>query len=86
MGEHNFLACLASIPFPIEYANHAKIPGGIKPEEFDWFHYKILLEEFSKIAPSGASGATLGGLGIGLPPILHFGSDEMKKRVVPDIL
>ena len=27
-----------------------------------------------------------GGLGIGLPPILHFGSEEMKDRVIPDCL
>ena len=28
----------------------------------------------------------IGGLGIGLPPILHFGSEELKKRVVPGCL
>lgn len=86
MGEANLLACFASIPFPKEYANHANLPGNIKPEEYDWFHYKILLDELSKCAPSGASGGVLGALGIGLPPVIHFGSDEMKKRIVPDVL
>lgn len=86
MGDFNLLAGLASIPWPTEYAGHAKLPGNIKPEEYDWFHYKILLDEFSRVGSSGLSGATLGGLGIGLPPILHFGSDEMKKRIVPDVI
>lgn len=25
----------------------------------------------------------VGGFGIGLPPVLHFGSDELKQRIVP---
>ena len=28
----------------------------------------------------------LGGLGIGLPPVIHFGSEEMKERVVAPVL
>jgi len=30
--------------------------------------------------------AILGGKVIGLPPVLHFGNEELKARVVPDIL
>jgi alkylation response protein AidB-like acyl-CoA dehydrogenase len=26
------------------------------------------------------------GLAIGLPPVLHFGSEQLKKRIVPDCL
>lgn len=30
-----------------------------------------------------ADSATRRGYGIGLPPVLHFGSDELKQRIVP---
>lgn len=76
---------MVSIPFPVDYTSNI-LPGNIKPEDYDWFHYLILMDELSRSGSSGATGATLGGLGIGLPPILHFGSDEMKKRIVPDCL
>ncbi len=45
----------------------------------------VLVEEFMQ----AASGGLIAGLlshGIGLPPIVHFGSDALKSRLVPPIL
>jgi len=65
-----------------------ELPGGIRPEDFDSFHALILAEEI-RVATDGCYGVTDGmiaGIGIGLPPILKFGSDEMIERVVPDVI
>ena len=58
----------------------------MKVEELDWFMMKILTEEMSR--PCGASlvWALVGGLGIGLPPIMNFGSEELKQKCAYDIL
>ena len=37
----------------------------------------------SRSGSGGVLWGLIGGLGIGLPPILRFGSEEMKKRVAP---
>ncbi|KAI8390848.1 acyl-CoA dehydrogenase/oxidase [Radiomyces spectabilis] len=62
------------------------LPGGLKPEEFDPFHHVIVVDELSRCASGGVTWGMIGGLGIGLPPILHFGSEELKQRVVKDCL
>jgi alkylation response protein AidB-like acyl-CoA dehydrogenase len=38
------------------------------------------------VGTRGYGDALLSGLVIGLPPVLNFGSEELKKRIVPDIL
>ncbi|KAI5476997.1 hypothetical protein MNV49_006955 [Pseudohyphozyma bogoriensis] len=50
-----------------------KLPGGVKPEEFDYFHEMVVIQELPTISS-------------GLPPVLNFGSDKMKAEVLPDIL
>mmetsp|Transcript_16580 Transcript_16580/g.31321 ORF Transcript_16580/g.31321 Transcript_16580/m.31321 type:complete len:417 (-) Transcript_16580:473-1723(-) len=59
--------------------------GGTMPEDFDAFHELILWDE---LARSGG-GAVLGHLAINtmaLPPILFYASDEIKKKVVKDVV
>ncbi len=63
--------------FPEEY-------GGMQ-EGIDIFHHLIVNEELAR----AGSGGLIAGLmthGIGLPPIIALGSDELKARVAPDIL
>jgi hypothetical protein len=50
---------------------------------FDDFHELILSEEFKRIGCYGLSDGLLGGASIGLPPLINFGSDELKARIVP---
>jgi len=57
------------------------IAGGVKPEEFDAFHELILHDELGRVASGGAIGALFGGLSIGLPPILNFGSKYLQDKV-----
>ncbi|CDH50947.1 acyl-dehydrogenase [Lichtheimia corymbifera JMRC:FSU:9682] len=66
------------LPYPL--------PAGVKPEEFDAFHRLIVVDELCRCGSGGVVWALIGGLGIGLPPVIHFGSDELKRKVVKDCL
>jgi acyl-CoA dehydrogenase len=58
--------------------------GGVS-EGIDLWYSIILNEEMSRVAVGGL-GATLMVHGIGLPPVINFGSDEIKKMVAPPVL
>ncbi|KAF7732834.1 hypothetical protein EC973_000110 [Apophysomyces ossiformis] len=62
------------------------LPGGVKPEEFDIFHEFICVDEIARCGSGGLIWALMGGLGIGLPPVMNFASDEIKQKVVPPCL
>jgi acyl-CoA dehydrogenase len=58
--------------------------GGIS-EGLDRFHGIVTSEELARIGAGGIS-ASLMCLGIGLPPVLALGSEEMKERIAPAVL
>jgi alkylation response protein AidB-like acyl-CoA dehydrogenase/predicted heme/steroid binding protein len=64
----------------------AKDIMGVPFEEYDAFHEFIVGDELARCGSGGACWGLCGGFGIGLPPILLFGSEELKRRVVPDCL
>ncbi len=58
--------------------------GGVT-QGIDIWHSIIVNEEMARIAVGGV-GATLMVHGIGLPPVVNFGSDEIKQMVAPPVL
>ena len=70
-------AGILGLNYPEEYGGHG--------EGFDVFHGLTQTEEMSA-AGAGGLGASLMTHGIGLPPILALGSDEMKRRIAPAVL
>ncbi|KDR76302.1 hypothetical protein GALMADRAFT_225991 [Galerina marginata CBS 339.88] len=60
--------------------------GLVTPEEFDYFHELIITQEFARSSLRGYGDGLLGGKVIGLPPVLNFGSEELKAKVVPEVL
>ncbi|KAG1202035.1 hypothetical protein G6F70_002639 [Rhizopus microsporus] len=62
------------------------LPAGLKIEEFDIFHEFVCIDEIARCGSGGFIWALMGGLGIGLPPVLNFGSEELKAKVVPGCL
>ncbi|KAL0077635.1 putative acyl-CoA dehydrogenase [Phycomyces blakesleeanus] len=60
-----------------------RLPGGIEPEKFDAFHRLIVMDELSRCGSGGVTWGLMGGLGIGLPPVIHFGSKYLQEKVVP---
>eukprot|EP01125_Pyxidicula_operculata_P020348 TRINITY_DN750_c0_g1_i2.p1 TRINITY_DN750_c0_g1~~TRINITY_DN750_c0_g1_i2.p1 ORF type:complete len:427 (+),score=115.31 TRINITY_DN750_c0_g1_i2:39-1319(+) len=61
------------------------IAGGVKPEEWDAFHGYILNDEFARTGSGTATGWVIG-LGIGLPPVVYFGNDQLKEKVIPPVM
>lgn len=64
--------------FPPEY-------GGTPPEDFDIFHEVIMWDELARMG-GGMVFAQLSVNSMGLPPVLIGGSEELKRRIVPDIV
>ncbi|KAG8765928.1 hypothetical protein FRC15_006690, partial [Serendipita sp. 397] len=59
--------------------------GIVKPEEFDYFHEMIITQELVRCGARGYGDGMLGGMVIGLPPVMNFGSEELKKKVLPEV-
>lgn len=60
-----------------------KYTGVAAPEGYDAFHELILYDELCRSGSGGVVWGLIEGLSIGLPPILLFGSEELKERVAP---
>jgi acyl-CoA dehydrogenase len=70
-------AGILGLRYPEEYGGHSA--------GFDIFHGLTQTEELAAVG-AGGLGASLMTHGIGLPPILALGSEEMKRRVAPPVL
>lgn len=70
-------AGIIGLRYPEEYGGHS--------EGFDIFHTLVLTEELAAVGAGGLS-ASLMTHGIGLPPVLALGSEELKQRVAPPVL
>lgn len=53
---------------PGKHLKGLTLPGGVKGEDFDYFHELIITQELSRIGSRGYSDGLLGGMVIGLPP------------------
>jgi alkylation response protein AidB-like acyl-CoA dehydrogenase len=62
------------------------LPLGMKIEDFDYFHEQICHEEVGRLGCPGFTDGIGSGMVIGLPPLIHFGTEWMKEKVVPQIL
>ncbi len=71
-------AGILGLRYPEQYGGHS--------EGFDIFHGLTQTEELAAVGAGGLEGASLMTHGIGLPPVLALGSEEMKQRVAPPVL
>jgi hypothetical protein len=55
---------------PGKHLHGLSLPSGLKGEEFDYFHELIITQELSRIGSRGYSDGLLGGMVIGLPPVM----------------
>lgn len=63
-----------------------KLFGGVKGEDFDYFHELVITQELVRMGARGFGDGLQGGMVIGLPPIMNFGSDALKKEIVEPVL
>ncbi|ELU37332.1 acyl-CoA dehydrogenase [Rhizoctonia solani AG-1 IA] len=75
--------------------------GIVKPEQFDYFHELIVTQELTRVGARGYGDGKpkstrdklsanyfeglLGGMVIGLPPVLNFAKPALRDKIVPDI-
>jgi hypothetical protein len=50
---------------------------GVELKEPDLFHESIMYDELSRLGSAGIQWAITGGMSVGLPPVLKFGSQEL---------
>ncbi|KAI8972295.1 acyl-CoA dehydrogenase/oxidase [Pilobolus umbonatus] len=82
LGKHNLLA--ANIG-PGPWLHGLTFPGGIKGEEFDYFHEMIVHEEFTRWKVRGTDDGIAGGMVISVPTVLNFGSAALKQKIIPEV-
>lgn len=85
MFEAGILPGVVGAPWPTAYVGD-HIAGGLKPEQFDYFAESIITDEISRTGSGGIAWGFLGGLSIGLPPIMHFGSKYLQDKCVKPCL
>ncbi|PFH53073.1 hypothetical protein AMATHDRAFT_55443 [Amanita thiersii Skay4041] len=84
MAQMNFHAMRMG---PGKHLKGRELIGGIvTPEKFDYFHELIITQELARCGARGYGDGLMAGSVIGLPPVLNFGNEELKSRVVPDVL
>ncbi|KAF4126133.1 Acyl-CoA dehydrogenase related to the alkylation response protein AidB [Geosmithia morbida] len=84
MGRRGYLAGLLGVKFPEEYA--AATVRSVDPKDWDQFHEMLLTDELARTGSGGFVWNLIGGFGIGCPPVVKFGSEALKARILPGIL
>jgi len=84
LGEEGVLAAVNG-PGP-HLAIPPRLPGGVKPSEFDMWYLTILHEEFGRLGTPGAADAIIAGLMISLPVVLHFADKATAARVAREVV
>lgn len=88
IAEHSRQGYMATSVFPLakDYLNGQKLPGDIKPEEWDGFHDLIVIDEVARCGYLGVIWALTCGNSIGAPPLVNFGNEDQKRQFLPSIL
>ncbi|ORY49046.1 acyl-CoA dehydrogenase NM domain-like protein [Rhizoclosmatium globosum] len=84
MGKFGLLASRIGPGLHLKFV--PSLPAGVKPDQFDYFHEMIAHEEIARLGSPSFSDGLGGGMVIGLPPVLAFGSKEMVQKVAPAVL
>ncbi len=84
MGARGYLSGALGVSYPTKYTDIR--PKIVPADKWDPFHEFIVTDEISRVGSGGLIWSLLGGYGIGVPPIYKFAQEEVKQRVLPEIL
>ncbi|KAF4454907.1 Acyl- dehydrogenase NM [Fusarium albosuccineum] len=88
-AQAGFIVPCMPAPLPtaqLEAAGITELPGGLKVKDYDYFHYLIYTTELYRCGLWGPASVIVPGAAFGIPPIFNFGSQELQKRLLPDLL
>ncbi|KAI5297917.1 hypothetical protein KEM55_004070 [Ascosphaera atra] len=83
-----FLPATLPAPLPVDLFRKfgiTHLPGGLRIEDYDIFHGAILGDNLMRSGMAGPASAITTGFAVGVPPIINFGSEELKERVLPGL-
>ncbi|CAB4467123.1 unnamed protein product [Rhizophagus irregularis] len=84
-GKAGILPGVCGAPWPVKHTDIKPI-AGVSVEEYDNFHEFVICDELGRCGSGGVLWGLCGGLTIGLPPVLKFGSEELQRRIAPGCL
>lgn len=85
VADQGIFALVTGQPWPEKYYPEKKVCG-VTLENQNMFHENIFYEECNRTGSGGLMWAIVIGTGIGLPPIIKFGSEDLKSRYVTQCL
>ena len=62
------------------------LPGGLRGEDFDYFHEIVVVQELTRINAPGYMAGVNAGMVIGAPPLLHYATEHIRNKYLPGIL
>lgn len=83
-GELGIVAMVQGPGKHLEFAPKGLL-SGLKPEEFDYFHELVIQEERARTFCPGYEDGLDGACSIGVPVIIKYGADWLKKEVLPAV-
>jgi acyl-CoA dehydrogenase len=84
----NMLIPYMPAPLPVDYLKSVGIHKilNLKVEDFDYTHFAIYVSEMKRSGVGGPASSLSAGVAYGIPPILKYGSKELKDRFLPTLL
>lgn len=87
-SKHHMLIPSLPSPLPVKELKENGIHDilGVKVEDFTGFHGYIYGDEMIRSGLVGPPGSLTTGIAFGVPPIIKFGNESLKKRFLPGLL
>jgi acyl-CoA dehydrogenase len=88
-SKHNMLIPNLPAPLPIPLLKSLGINdflGVLKAEDFDYIHFAIYVSEMKGAGIGGPPTSLTAGMAYGVPPIIKYGSEQLKGRFLPQLL
>ncbi|KAH7211275.1 acyl-CoA dehydrogenase/oxidase [Fusarium oxysporum] len=88
-SKHHMLIPNLPAPLPIAMLKSlgiTELAGGLKIENFDYMHFSIYITEMRRMGVGGPASSLSTGMAYGMPPIITYGSAELQKRLLPDLI
>ncbi|KAM0082248.1 hypothetical protein ACKRZS_005616 [Fusarium odoratissimum] len=88
-SKHHMLIPNLPAPLPIAMLKSlgiTELAGGLKIEDFDYMHFSIYITEMRRMGIGGPASSLSTGMAYGMPPIITYGSAELQKTLLPDLI